>query len=110
MLLTARLRANPAGTILCNGAGNYASWIHRFYRFRGFASHIAPTSASMGYGVPSAVAIKRLYPERPVISIPMVGTDVHAPTAAIVYQLREVGLHGRATRVAHFEQPVFAWR
>ena len=48
--------------------------------------------------------------ERPVISIPMVGTDVHAPTAAIVYQLREVGLHGRATRVAHFEQPVFAWR
>ena len=48
--------------------------------------------------------------DRPVISIPMVGTDVHAPTAAIVYQLREVGLHGRATRVAHFEQPVFAWR
>jgi len=48
--------------------------------------------------------------DRPVISIPMVGTDVHAPTAAIVYQLREVGLHGRGTRVAHFEQPVFAWR
>jgi len=48
--------------------------------------------------------------DRPVISIPMVGTHVHAPTAAIVYQLREVGLHGRATRVAHFEQPVFAWR
>ncbi len=50
-------------------AGNYASWIHRFYRFRSFASHIAPTSASMGYGIPSAVAIKRLYPERKVISI-----------------------------------------
>lgn len=48
--------------------------------------------------------------DRPVISIPMVGSDVHAPTAAIVYQLREVALHGRATRVAHFEQPVFAWR
>lgn len=48
--------------------------------------------------------------ERPVISIAMVGTHVHAPTAAIVYQLREVGLHGRATRVDHFEQPVFAWR
>ena len=56
-------------TILCNGAGNYASWIHRFYRFRRFASHIAPTSASMGYGVPAAVAMKRLYPDRPVISI-----------------------------------------
>jgi 8-oxo-dGTP pyrophosphatase MutT (NUDIX family) len=48
--------------------------------------------------------------ERPVISIAMVGTHVHAPTAAIVYQLREVGLHGRGTRVDHFEQPVFAWR
>ncbi len=48
--------------------------------------------------------------DRPVISIAMLGSDVHAPTAAIVYQLREVALHGRATRVGHFEQPVFAWR
>jgi hypothetical protein len=47
--------------------------------------------------------------DRPVISIPMLDHDVHAPTAAIVYQLREVAVHGRATRVAHFEQPVFAW-
>jgi acetolactate synthase-1/2/3 large subunit len=64
------LRENvPSDTILCNGAGNYAAWIHRFYRFRRFASHIAPTSASMGYGVPSAVAMKRLYPRRTVISV-----------------------------------------
>jgi acetolactate synthase-1/2/3 large subunit len=64
------LRENlPADTILCNGAGNYAAWIHRFYRFRRFATHIAPTSASMGYGMPSAVAMKRLYPERNVISV-----------------------------------------
>ena len=64
------LRENlPADTILCNGAGNYASWIHRFYRFRRFATHIAPTSASMGYGVPAAVAMQRLYPQRKVISI-----------------------------------------
>lgn len=48
--------------------------------------------------------------ERPVISIPLVGTHIHAPTAAVVYQFREVALHGRPTRVAHFEQPVFAWR
>jgi len=48
--------------------------------------------------------------DRPVISIPMVGTSVHAPTAAIVYQVREVALHGRNTRVAHFEQPTFAWK
>jgi acetolactate synthase-1/2/3 large subunit len=56
-------------TILCNGAGNYAAWIHRFYRFRRFATHIAPTSASMGYGVPSAVAMKRLHPQRTVVSV-----------------------------------------
>jgi 8-oxo-dGTP pyrophosphatase MutT (NUDIX family) len=48
--------------------------------------------------------------DRPVISIPMVGTHVHAPTAAIVFQLREVVVRGEATRVSHFEQPVFAWR
>ena len=49
---------------------------------------------------------------RPVISIPieMLGANIHAPTAAILYQLREVALRGLATRVAHFEQPVFAWR
>ncbi len=59
----------PGDAIICNGAGNYASWIHRFFRFRRFASHIAPTSASMGYGMPSAVAMKRLHPDRTIISI-----------------------------------------
>lgn len=59
----------PADTILCNGAGNYASWIHRFYRFRGFMTHIAPTSASMGYGMPAAIAMQRLHPERLVLSV-----------------------------------------
>jgi len=64
------LRDNvPADTILCNGAGNYAAWIHRFYRFRRLASHIAPTSASMGYGVPAAVAMQRLHPDALVLSI-----------------------------------------
>lgn len=35
---------------------------------------------------------------------------LHAPTAAIVYQFCQVALHGRPTRVAHFDQPVFAWK
>src|SRR5690606_1359215 len=48
--------------------------------------------------------------DRPVISIPLPVADVHAPTAAVVYQLREVVVRGQPTRVAHFEQPVFAWR
>lgn len=48
--------------------------------------------------------------DRPVISIPLLGTQIHAPTAALLYQLVEVAFRGRDTRVAHFEQPVFAWR
>jgi mutator protein MutT len=47
--------------------------------------------------------------ERPVISIPFRGDFLHAPTAAMLYQLLEVAFHGRATRVHHYEQPVFAW-
>jgi hypothetical protein len=48
--------------------------------------------------------------ERPVLSIPIHGSWVHAPTAAIVYQLFEAAYRGRVVRVAHVEQPVFAWR
>jgi acetolactate synthase-1/2/3 large subunit len=59
----------PTDTILCNGAGNYASWIHRFYRFREFMTHVAPTSASMGYGMPAAIAMQRLHPGRLVLSV-----------------------------------------
>lgn len=58
----------PADAILTNGAGNYATWLHRFYRFRRFATQAAPTSGSMGYGVPAAVAAKRLFPDREVVS------------------------------------------
>ncbi len=45
--------------------------------------------------------------ERPVVQLPLLGTLIHAPTAAILYQLREVVLHGRATRVSHLEEPVW---
>ena len=48
--------------------------------------------------------------DRPVISIPLLGTHIHAPTAAILFQLREVAMRGLDSRVAHYEQPVFAWR
>jgi acetolactate synthase-1/2/3 large subunit len=58
----------PADAIVCNGAGNYATWIHRFYRFRKFGSQLAPTSGSMGYGVPAAVGAKRVYPDRMVVA------------------------------------------
>ena len=59
--------ALPDNAIITNGAGNYATWIHRYYRFRGHATQLAPTSGSMGYGMPAAVAAKLRYPDRPVI-------------------------------------------
>jgi 8-oxo-dGTP pyrophosphatase MutT (NUDIX family) len=50
--------------------------------------------------------------DRPVIRlpIPLMKTEINAPTAAMLYQFREVALEGRATRVEHFDQPVWAWR
>jgi acetolactate synthase-1/2/3 large subunit len=56
-----------ADAIFTNGAGNYATWLHRFHRFRQFNTQAAPTSGSMGYGLPAAVAAKQLFPEREVI-------------------------------------------
>ncbi len=58
----------PPEAIIANGAGNYAIWPNRFYRYRGYRSMLAPTSGSMGYGVPAAIAAKLLYPERPVVA------------------------------------------
>ncbi|CVI54600.1 thiamine pyrophosphate-binding protein [Agrobacterium leguminum] len=57
----------PEDAIFTNGAGNYATWVHRFHRFRRFNTQSAPTSGSMGYGLPAAVAAKHLFPEREVI-------------------------------------------
>jgi 8-oxo-dGTP pyrophosphatase MutT (NUDIX family) len=57
--------------------------------------------------VPRLIAIPES--ERPVIQVPLLGSLIHAPTAAIMYQFREVVIHGRPTRVDHFEQPVWAW-
>jgi hypothetical protein len=48
--------------------------------------------------------------DRPVLSVPILDQQIYSPTAAILYQFREVILTGRSTRVAHFEQPVFAWK
>ncbi|WP_443970871.1 thiamine pyrophosphate-binding protein [Sphingobium sp. CR28] len=59
----------PADAILTNGAGNYASWLHRYYRFRAFGTQLAPTSGSMGYGVPAAVIAKRIHPDRIVLCL-----------------------------------------
>ena len=58
----------PDDAILTNGAGNYTIWLHRYFRYRRFHTQLAPTSGSMGYGVPAAVAAKLAHPERMVIA------------------------------------------
>ena len=53
--------------IITNGAGNYAGWVHRFFRYRRYGTQLAPTSGTMGYGLPAAIAAKLKYPERAVV-------------------------------------------
>jgi acetolactate synthase-1/2/3 large subunit len=58
----------PRDAILANGAGNFSAWVHRFWPFREFGTQLAPTSGSMGYGLPAAVGAKRVFPERTVVA------------------------------------------
>lgn len=62
------IEALPSDSILCNGAGNYATWVHRFWPFRHFGTQLAPTSGSMGYGVPAAVGGRQVAPARTVVA------------------------------------------
>ena len=55
-------------TIVCNGAGNNSGWLHRFFRYREYKTQLAPTSGTMGYGVPAAIAAKLRYPDRCVVA------------------------------------------
>ncbi|MBV9753906.1 MAG: thiamine pyrophosphate-binding protein [Hyphomicrobiales bacterium] len=58
----------PPDAIVTNGAGNYATWVHRYFRFRRFGTQLAPTSGSMGFGTPAAVMAKRQCPDRIVVA------------------------------------------
>ncbi|MEO8386161.1 MAG: thiamine pyrophosphate-binding protein [Betaproteobacteria bacterium] len=83
----------PPDAILTNGAGNYATWVHRFHRYRGFRTQLAPTSGAMGYGVPAAVAAKAVHPERVVVAFAgdgcflMTGQEL---ATAVQYQLNVI--------------------
>jgi acetolactate synthase-1/2/3 large subunit len=58
----------PPDAIITNGAGNYTIWMHRYFRYPGFHTQLAPTSGCMGYGVPSSVAAKIVHRDRIVVS------------------------------------------
>ena len=70
--------------------------------------HLVPLEDLDGPDMPRFVSIPES--DRPVIQLPLLGSLIHAPTAAVIYQMREVVSHGRPTRVDHLEQPVWAWR
>ena len=59
----------PADAIITNGAGNYASWLHRYYRYREWRTQLAPTSGSMGYGLPASISAKLERPDQEVICL-----------------------------------------
>ena len=58
----------PEDAIVCNGAGNYTTWVHRFFQYKRFGTQLAPTSGAMGYGFPASLAAKLRHPERIVVA------------------------------------------
>jgi acetolactate synthase-1/2/3 large subunit len=93
----------PEDAVVTNGAGNYAAWVNRYYRYRAFRSLLGPTSGSMGYGLPAAVAAKLAAPHRPVVcfagdgcfqmTCQEFGTAMHYG-AAIVVIVANNGIYG----------------
>jgi acetolactate synthase-1/2/3 large subunit len=59
----------PRDAIITNGAGNFATWVHRFYPYGAFKTQLAPANGSMGYGLPAAIAAKIASPEKVVIAV-----------------------------------------
>jgi acetolactate synthase-1/2/3 large subunit len=59
----------PPDTIVCNGAGNFSGWVHRYWRYASTPSQLAPTSGSMGYGLPAAVAAALRFRDRQVLCV-----------------------------------------
>lgn len=94
---------NEDNAIMTNGAGNHTAWLHRFYYFKKYATQLAPTSGSMGYGLPAAIAAKLRYPDKTVIcftgdgcfqmSITELATAMQFNVAVIIL-LFDNGMHG----------------
>ncbi|MEO5578653.1 MAG: thiamine pyrophosphate-binding protein [Sphingomicrobium sp.] len=61
--------ALPANTIICNGAGNFSGWWHRYWQYGAQPTQLAPTSGTMGYGLPAAVAATLRFKDRPVVCV-----------------------------------------
>jgi acetolactate synthase-1/2/3 large subunit len=106
-------RTLPEDAIWCNGAGNYATWLHRFHRYTGWRTQLAPTSGAMGYGVPAAIAAKIARPERTVVCFAgdgcflMAGQELATAVqndAAVIFIVVNNGMYGtiRMHQEKHF--------
>ena len=103
----------PKNAIITNGAGNYATWIHRFWKFSEYGTQLAPTSGSMGYGLPAAIAAKIAFPNKTVVAfagdgcfqmtMQEFGTAVQAKAAVVVLVI-DNGMYGtiRMHQELHF--------
>ncbi len=69
MCVAAMREQLPADTIICNGAGNFSGWWHRYWPYGGFGTQLAPTAGAMGYGPPAAVAASLRRPEACVVAL-----------------------------------------
>jgi acetolactate synthase I/II/III large subunit len=96
-------RHMPEDTIYTNGAGNFSVWLHRFHRYTGYRTQLAPTSGAMGYGVPAAIAAKILHPGRKVVCFAgdgdflMAGQELATAVqynAAIIVVILNNGMYG----------------
>jgi acetolactate synthase-1/2/3 large subunit len=90
-------------TIICNGAGNFAAWLHRFHLHRRFGTQLAPTSGAMGFGVPAAIAAKITAPDRTVVAVAgdgdflMTGQELATAVqydAAVIFIVIDNGAYG----------------
>ena len=86
-------KMTASDAIVCNGAGNNTGWLHRFFRYREYRTQLAPTSGTMGYGLPAAVAAALRYRGRQVIAVAGDGdfmTNVQELATAMQYRARIV--------------------
>jgi len=114
------LRDNlPEDAVVTNGAGNFSIWMHRFHRYRRLGTQLAPTSGSMGYGFPAAVAAKLRHPKRTVVCMAgdgdflMTGQELATAAqygAAVIVVLVDNGMYGtiRMHQERHFPERVVA--
>jgi acetolactate synthase-1/2/3 large subunit len=108
----------PRDAIVANGAGNYTGWLHRHYRYGPLGTELAPTSGAMGYGVPAAIAAKRLHPGRVVLSwngdgcFLMNGQELATAVqygVAVVFVVVNNGMYGTIRMHQEREHPGRVW-